>query len=491
MNGPRIGELCAGYAGISMAVEQVLGGELAWVADNDPGASAILAHRFPAVKNLGDITTVDWAAVEPVDILTAGFPCTDVSAAGARAGLMKGTRSGVWLEVAKAIGVLRPRLVVIENVRGLLTARGDEPTPEHLAAEAARDTPVMLQLLQWLECAENIAITKGDMRRVKECRARTNRVMGLRKRAVARCQWHERRLVRAIGTVLGNLADLGFDAEGCVVSAADAGAPHRRERVFIIAWPAAEDPDRATRDQRRLPESGETESGRSRADTRGPSGTRLAADTLSAGLEIGGVEHHGPQRQAAERSGGELPAAHAEGDGWGEGWPEPARLLGGPHAPVRDSPVAADADGCGLTERTERDSGPLTRLNGALRDDAERRVATPEWATAGYWARPGAFGLYEAAVRQHERAFGRRAPAPVEPGRGGKPRLAPGFAEWMMGLPAGWVTAVPGLSRNDQLHAIGNGVMPQQGAAAIRLLLQRAPEALESLLARTGTEAAA
>jgi DNA (cytosine-5)-methyltransferase 1 len=51
----------------------------------------------------------------------------------------------------------------------------------------------------------------------------------------------------------------------------------------------------------------------------------------------------------------------------------------------------------------------------------------------------------------------------------------------MMGLPDGWVTGVPGLSRKDQLHAIGNGVMPQQGAAAIRLLLERAPEALRSL----------
>lgn len=61
----------------------------------------------------------------------------------------------------------------------------------------------------------------------------------------------------------------------------------------------------------------------------------------------------------------------------------------------------------------------------------------------------------------------------------------------MMGLPAGWVTDVPGLSRNDQLHAIGNGVMPQQGAAAIRLLLERAPEAMRSLLARTEPAVAA
>lgn len=54
--------------------------------------------------------------------------------------------------------------------------------------------------------------------------------------------------------------------------------------------------------------------------------------------------------------------------------------------------------------------------------------------------------------------------------RGGE-QLNPEFPEWMMGLPAGWVTAVPGVSRTDQLKILGNGVVPQQGAAAVRHLL--------------------
>jgi DNA (cytosine-5)-methyltransferase 1 len=66
---------------------------------------------------------------------------------------------------------------------------------------------------------------------------------------------------------------------------------------------------------------------------------------------------------------------------------------------------------------------------------------------------------------------GRPAPSPTERGKTGQPRLAPAFVEWMMGLPAGWVCGVPGLSRNDQLKALGNGVVPQQAAAALRLLL--------------------
>jgi DNA (cytosine-5)-methyltransferase 1 len=45
----------------------------------------------------------------------------------------------------------------------------------------------------------------------------------------------------------------------------------------------------------------------------------------------------------------------------------------------------------------------------------------------------------------------------------------------MMGLPAGWVTEVPGLTRNDQLKALGNGVVPQQAAHAVRTLLKYAP----------------
>lgn len=69
--------------------------------------------------------------------------------------------------------------------------------------------------------------------------------------------------------------------------------------------------------------------------------------------------------------------------------------------------------------------------------------------------------------------MGRRAPQPTEPGRNG-PVLSPALSEWMMGLPDGWVTAVPGIPRSAQLKALGNGCVPQQAAAALRLLLERA-----------------
>ncbi|MDT0306162.1 DNA cytosine methyltransferase [Streptomyces sp. DSM 44917] len=215
MSGPRIGSLCTGYGGLDDAVQQVLGGELAWVADPDPGAAAILAHHHPTVRNLGDITATDWTTVEPVDALTAGFPCQDVSVAGLRAGIAPGTRSGLWAHVARAIQALNPRIVVIENVRGLLSQPADR-------GMGPGGTPL----------AES-----------------------------------EPGPLRALGAVLGDLADLGFDAEWLGLPASDPriGAPHERWREFILAWPAAEDPYRPAREERRPAAPGQAQGRGARA----------------------------------------------------------------------------------------------------------------------------------------------------------------------------------------------------------------------------------
>lgn len=185
----KIGSLCTGYGGLDHAVQDFFGGELAFVADNFPGAQKLLEFHYPDVPDLGDITQVAWEDIDRVDILTAGFPCQDVSCAGSRKGLGKDTRTGIWSHVAEAIGVLRPRLVLLENVRGLLSARADSD----------------LEYCSW--CMGD----DGD-----------------------------EPVLRACGAVLADLADLGFDAEWALVSAAEAGAPHKRERVFILASPAAD-----------------------------------------------------------------------------------------------------------------------------------------------------------------------------------------------------------------------------------------------------------
>lgn len=130
---PRIGSLCTGYGGLDIAALAVFGGKLAWCADNDKHVSAILAARYPDVPNLGDLTTLDWADVPAVDVLCAGFPCQDISFSGRGAGIEKGVRSGIWKNITKGIRILRPSVVVVENVaairsRGLGRVLGDLAT---------------------------------------------------------------------------------------------------------------------------------------------------------------------------------------------------------------------------------------------------------------------------------------------------------------------------------------------------------------------------
>lgn len=120
-----IGSMCTGYGGLDAGVIAALGNaRLAWAADNDPAAAAVIAYRMPGVLNFGDIRQARWEDIQPVDVMCAGFPCQPVSAAGKQ----KGTADERWLwpHIADAISrmVARPRLLVLENVPRLLTIEG-------------------------------------------------------------------------------------------------------------------------------------------------------------------------------------------------------------------------------------------------------------------------------------------------------------------------------------------------------------------------------
>ena len=83
------------------------------------------------------------------------------------------------------------------------------------------------------------------------------------------------------------------------------------------------------------------------------------------------------------------------------------------------------------------------------------------------------WGKYAGAIARWEAIHG-PAPAPTMTSpRSGNQQLSPAFTEWMMGLPAGWITDVPGITRNEALKACGNGVVPAQAAAALRFMLTR------------------
>ena len=125
MNGPRIGSLCTGVGAMDLGVMDAIGGTVVWHSQYEPPdkdgkpdknqyAARILEHRFPGVPNHGDIKAIDWSAVEPIDVLTAGYPCQPFSLAG----LLQGVEDPrhIWPFVAAAVGSLRPALVVFENV---------------------------------------------------------------------------------------------------------------------------------------------------------------------------------------------------------------------------------------------------------------------------------------------------------------------------------------------------------------------------------------
>ncbi|MEU2167875.1 DNA cytosine methyltransferase [Micromonospora chersina] len=118
--------------GVVRAAELVLGGRLTWYAETARHARIVLAHHWPHVPNLGDIRTVDWSRVPPVDVLTAGFPCQDISNAGKRAGIT-GPHSSLWRHITTALRVLRPPLVFVENVAAL-RRRGLDVVHTDLAA---------------------------------------------------------------------------------------------------------------------------------------------------------------------------------------------------------------------------------------------------------------------------------------------------------------------------------------------------------------------
>lgn len=155
-----VGSLFSGIGGLDLGLERA-GMRIVWQSEIDPFACKVLKKHWPEVVNHGDIKQIDWATVEPVDIICGGYPCQPFSLAGRR----KGTDDPrhLWPWVRTAISELRPQYAILENVRGHLTMGG----------------------LQ----------------------------------------------------VVGELAEIGYNTEWRVVSAAGVGAPHQRERIIIVAYP--------------------------------------------------------------------------------------------------------------------------------------------------------------------------------------------------------------------------------------------------------------
>lgn len=125
----KFGSLFAGVGGFDLGFEAA-GFECCWQVEFDKFCQDVLSFRWPDVVRFGDIRDVCGADLEPVDVVTYGFPCQDLSVAGAQAGL-DGGRSGLFFEAMRIIKEMRdatggrfPRVAVAENVVGLLSADG-------------------------------------------------------------------------------------------------------------------------------------------------------------------------------------------------------------------------------------------------------------------------------------------------------------------------------------------------------------------------------
>jgi len=158
----KVLSLFAGIGGFDLGLERTGGFRTIAVAEVDEYASSVLKIRFPDAINIGDVTTAEFPNA---DIICAGFPCQDISFAGNGAGLA-GKRSGLFWEVVRAIRMVRPGFVVLENVAALLS--------------------------------------------------------------------------RGLDVVLWALAEVGYDTEWHCIPASAVGAPHRRDRIWIIAHPRSE-----------------------------------------------------------------------------------------------------------------------------------------------------------------------------------------------------------------------------------------------------------
>ncbi len=127
-----LGSLFDGSGGFPLAAE-MCGITPLWASEIDPFCVAVTSKRFPNMKHLGDVTKINGAAIPPVDIITFGSPCQDLSVAGKRAGL-DGSRSSLFLEAIRIFKEMRsvtngiyPNVVVWENVPGAYSsAKGED-----------------------------------------------------------------------------------------------------------------------------------------------------------------------------------------------------------------------------------------------------------------------------------------------------------------------------------------------------------------------------
>ncbi|HEY9413889.1 MAG TPA: DNA cytosine methyltransferase [Pseudonocardia sp.] len=236
--------------------------------------------------------------------------------------------------------------------------------------------------------------------------------------------------------VVTSLAELGYVVAWVVRAAADVGACHLRKRCFVVAVDGSVG---ATADP--LGDLLRHEPGR---------GSRASRE----GAGIAG--HDGPQRSVQRLS--LLPT------------PTPTQSM------TKGAGTSGRDGGLNLQTAVACLPTPSVADSRNTRNATARRSEGQEHHHSGWTlcdvAHADTWGKYGPAIARHEQALGRPAPEPTAgTTKAGNPLLNPAFVNWMMMLPEGHVTGVPGLTRSQQLSLLGDGVVPAQGAAAFAFLL--------------------
>lgn len=127
----KIGSLFSGIGGLDLGIEKGLakyGAETVWQVEMDKHCVNVLKKHWPDAQQIeNDINDVNFTKLEPIDMLIGGFPCQTFSVAGSRKGMNKEDDRGIlWYQFERAISETRPKWIVAENVRGLLTAKDDQ-----------------------------------------------------------------------------------------------------------------------------------------------------------------------------------------------------------------------------------------------------------------------------------------------------------------------------------------------------------------------------
>ena len=123
----KVGSLFSGIGGMELGLSRAIPNlRPVWFCEQNTFGQSILSKHWSGVPIYDDVRNINKSNVESIDILTGGFPCQDISVQGNKKGVNHGEKSGLWWEMWRIIGDLRPRIVIMENVSNILRLGGTD-----------------------------------------------------------------------------------------------------------------------------------------------------------------------------------------------------------------------------------------------------------------------------------------------------------------------------------------------------------------------------